>query len=470
MDKEKLVLKLFDLGVLRFGQFTLKSGLSSPFYLDFRRVVAYPETLQHISDQLWELIKDLDFDHLCGVPYAALSLSSAISMRYNKPMIVKRKEAKKHGTKKLVEGIFEEGQKAVVIDDVISSGISMIETLEGIEDEGLEVDYVISIVDRMQGGVSTLEKQGYQVKSVYTIREILEILYKYDKVDEFTYNATLEFIENNQIGYDKLRLQRKAVPKLSYSTIKVNASNNITKRLVDIMESKQTNLCCSGDVSTKAELLDLAEKVGPYICALKTHIDTIADFDHDLIVQLKEISKKHNFLIFEDRKFADIGHIAIKQFTSAPLSIADWADLITVHVVAGSSSIDALRSTGKLENTGLVVVAQMSTADTLTSRDYTKQALAIAQKHQDVVVGIVGQNKRPRDAGLMMFTPGIKIEAGGDAHGQVYDTPEAAFEERGIDIMIVGRGIYQAENPAEKAAQYKRIGWRSYLKRLGLWG
>ncbi len=468
MDKEKLVLQLFELDVLQFGQFTLKSGLSSPFYLDFRRVVAYPETLQQISDQLWELIKNLDFDHLCGVPYAALSLSSAISMRHKKSMIVKRKEVKKHGTKKMVEGIFEEGDKAVVIDDVISSGISMIETLEAIEDEGLEIDYVIAIVDRMQGGVATLEKQGYKVLSVYTIEEILNILKVHNKIDELTYKMTLEFIKNNQIGYDKLRLQRNVVPKLSYSTIKINTENEITKRLLTIIESKQTNLCCSADVNSKKELLELADQVGPYICALKTHIDTVADFDSELLVKLKSLSQKHNFLILEDRKFADIGHIAKQQFTSAPLNIADWADMVTVHVVAGSSSIDALRSTGQLDTTGLVVVAQMSTEDTLTSREYTKKALQIAQKHQDVVVGIVGQNKRPRDAGLMMFTPGIKLEAGGDDHGQVYNTPQEAFEMRGIDVMIVGRGIYQSENPAEKAAEYKRVGWKSYLKRLGL--
>jgi len=133
MNKEQLILKLYELGVLQFGQFTLKSGLSSPFYLDFRRIIAYPETLKDISEQLWKLIEDLEFDHLCGVPYAALSLSSAMSMMHGKPMVVKRKEAKEHGTKKLVEGIFHEGQKCVVIDDVISSGISMIETLEAIE-------------------------------------------------------------------------------------------------------------------------------------------------------------------------------------------------------------------------------------------------------------------------------------------------------------------------------------------------
>jgi uridine monophosphate synthetase len=468
MNKEQLILKLYELGVLQFGQFTLKSGLSSPFYLDFRRIIAYPETLKDISEQLWKLIEDLEFDHLCGVPYAALSLSSAMSMMHGKPMVVKRKEAKEHGTKKLVEGIFHEGQKCVVIDDVISSGISMIETLEAIEEAGLKVDHVIAIVDRMQGGVATLEREGYQARSVYTIQEILDVLFKHNKVDKEIHDRTLEFIQYNQIGYDQLRIQKAAVPKLSYSTIKVNASNKITHRLLDIVESKQTNLCVSADVNTKKELLALADQVGPYICALKTHIDTVSDIDADLIVQLKNLSVKHRFLLFEDRKFADIGHIAMQQFTSAPLSIADWADMVTVHVVAGSSSIDALRSTGKLENTGLVIVAQMSTADTLTSREYTKQALAIAQKHQDVVVGIVGQNKRPRDAGLMMFTPGISLSDSGDAHGQVYNTPQEAFEERGIDVMIVGRGIYKSDNPAAKAAEYRQIGWKSYLKRLGV--
>ncbi|AFC26997.1 orotidine-5'-phosphate decarboxylase [Saprospira grandis] len=464
--KEALLLKLEELGVLQFGQFTLKSGLSSPFYLDFRRVVAYPQLLKEISEQLWELIKDLEFDHLCGVPYAALSLSSALSMMHNKPMIVKRKEVKKHGTKKMVEGVFEEGQKAVVIDDVISSGISMIETLEVIEAEGLEVDYVISIVDRMQGGVSTLEKQGYQALSVYTIAEILDILYRHDRIDEQMYNLTLAFVQNNQIGYEQLRLQRKAVPRLNYSTIKVNTQNGVTKRLIDIMEQKQTNLCCSADVGTKAKLLQLAQEVGPYIAVLKTHMDSIEDFDQELVIELQALAKRHNFLLFEDRKFADIGHIVQQQFKAAPYCIADWADLITVHVVAGASSVDALKQIALQKNVGLIVVAQMSTVDTLTSREYMKKALAIAQDQQEVVVGVVSQNKRPRDAGLLMFTPGIKLGGGSDNLGQQYNHPTEAFEKRGIDLMIVGRGIYQDEQPAQKAAEYRKVGWEAYLKRL----
>ena len=105
MNKKDLALRLFDLGVLQFGEFTLKSGLQSPFYLDFRRIVAYPDILKSISEQLWDISSKLEFDHLCGVPYAALSISSTMAVLNSKSMIVKRKEKKRHGTKKMVEGI-----------------------------------------------------------------------------------------------------------------------------------------------------------------------------------------------------------------------------------------------------------------------------------------------------------------------------------------------------------------------------
>src|SRR5574343_181145 len=104
MTKTELALKLVDIGVLQFGSFTLKSGLQSPFYLDFRRIIGYPYILKAISQRLWALAADLQFDHLCGVPYAALSLSSSMSILLDKPLVIKRKEQKKHGTKKLVDG------------------------------------------------------------------------------------------------------------------------------------------------------------------------------------------------------------------------------------------------------------------------------------------------------------------------------------------------------------------------------
>lgn len=465
MNKKELALKLFDLGVLQFGEFTLKSGLQSPFYLDFRRIVAYPDVLRNISELLWDLVADSEFDHLCGVPYAALSISSTMAILHSKSMIVKRKEQKKHGTKKMVEGIFKKDDTCVVIDDVISSGISMIETLEALEGEGLKMKHVLSIVDRMQGGAVMLSDYGYEVRTVYTIREILEILKEGGKVNQKQYTDTLVFIETNRIDFEQVRARRKQKKSYSYKKIGKDAKHPIAKRLTEIVLKKKTNLCCSADVTNSEELLNLANAVGPNICMLKTHTDNLSDFNPAVIEQLKALAEKHNFLVFEDRKFADIGHIVMQQFTAAPLCISDWADVVTVHVVAGSSSIEALKATGKLDTTALIVVAEMSTKDTLTDQKYTNKAIEIAEQHSDIVLGTVSQNYRSDHPGLMMLTPGINTDRKKDGLGQTYNHPDEAFSKRGVDIMIVGRGIYQANNPALQSEIYKKIGWESYLKR-----
>ena len=466
MSKKELVLRLFELGVLQFGNFTLKSGLQSPFYLDFRRIVAYPDVLRGISELLWESISDLNVDHLCGVPYAALSISSTMAVLHDKSMVVKRKEQKKHGTKKMVEGIIKDGDSCVVIDDVISSGISMIETIEALENEGLKITHIVSIVDRMQGGGDMLFNYGYKVRCLFSIKEILDYLKESKKITKKQYTDTIVFVETNRIDFEQVRALMKQSNAYSYQQIAKNAAHPVSKRLVNIIQKKKTNLCCSADVTTTEELLTLADKVGPQICMLKTHVDNLSDVSLETVEKLKELAQKHDFLLFEDRKFADIGHIAQQQFTSAPLSIADWADVVTVHVIAGSSSIEALKATGKLDSTALIIVAEMSTKDTLTDKDYTQRAMELAKEHKDIVLGTVVQNFRSSEAGIMKLTPGINIEAREDNLGQTYNHPDEAFSKRGVDVMIVGRGIYRAENPRLKAEIYKKIGWESYLKRL----
>lgn len=465
MNKEQIALKLYDLGVLKFGSFTLKSGLTSPFYLDFRIIVAYPEILKQISIQLWNLVKDDHFDHLCGVPYAALSLSSSMAVINEKSMIVKRKEQKQHGTKRLVEGIFKKDDTCVVIDDVISSGISMIETLESLETEGLVIKDVLSIVDRMQGGSSLLATYGYNVKTVYTMRELLDIMLKNKKISSKVYTDTLAFIETNRIDFEQVRERRKYATAFSYSAISKGSKCKVTQRLTEIIQAKKSNLCCSADVTTSAQLLDLAKKVGPSICMLKTHMDNIHDFYPELPYEVKKIAEKHNFLLFEDRKFADIGHIVMQQFTAAPLSIADWADVVTVHVVAGSSSIESLIATKKMEGKAMIIVAEMSTKDTLTDKKYTLKALDIADRNCEYVLGVVAQTHRPNNPGIMLLTPGISLTAKSDKHGQRYGHPDEAFVRRGIDVMIVGRGIYRDDNPKLRAEMYRKIGWEAYTKR-----
>src|SRR3990167_8589955 len=111
---------LYKIGAVRFGQFTLKSGQHSPFYLDLRRIISYPELLQDMAKQLWEQARHYPFDVLCGVPYTALPLATALSLAHHIPMVMRRKEQKEYGTKQKIEGVYQPGQQCLIIEDVIT--------------------------------------------------------------------------------------------------------------------------------------------------------------------------------------------------------------------------------------------------------------------------------------------------------------------------------------------------------------
>src|SRR3989339_368243 len=124
------------------------------------------------------------------------------------------------------------------------------------------------------------------------------------------------------------------------------SANSTAKKLLTLMDEKRTNLSVAADVTTKRELLSLAEVVGEEICLLKTHIDILEDFDTDLIIQLQHLAEKHHFLLFEDRKFADIGNTVKHQYQAGIYHIADWADISNAHTVPGPGIIAGLKQAG----------------------------------------------------------------------------------------------------------------------------
>src|SRR5690606_14812513 len=117
-----------------------------------------------------------NFDLICGVPYAALPMATAMSLESYLPLIIKRKEAKEHGTKKLIEGIYKKGQNCLLVEDVITSGKSLLETIPEIEDEGITVSDIVVVLDREQGGKELLEAKGYRVHTLFTISEVCKML------------------------------------------------------------------------------------------------------------------------------------------------------------------------------------------------------------------------------------------------------------------------------------------------------
>lgn len=253
---------------------------------------------------------------------------------------------------------------------------------------------------------------------------------------------------------------------LSYSQRSHYAFNPTGQHLLRLMDEKQTNLSLAADVTHSQELLHLADTLGPEICLLKTHIDILEDFTPDLPHKLRALAEKHHFLIFEDRKFADIGHTVKWQYRDGLYRISDWAEITNAHIVPGPGIIEGLKEVGLSKGRGLLLLAEMSPKGTLAKGMYTKRAIKWAQEHADFVIGFICVHKLVDDPAFIHMTPGVKRTPGGDALGQHYLTPHKVIFEQQSDLIIVGRGIYQAEDPLLEAKRYREEGWKAYQQRL----
>ena len=450
-SKKQFFLECYELGIIKFGRFTLKSGIESPFYVDLRPLASDPKILKRLANYLLDMLPLDNFDLICGVPYAALPMATAMSLESYLPLIIKRKEAKDYGTKKMIEGIYTKGQNCLLVEDVITSGKSLLETIPEIEDEGITVSDIVVVLDREQGGKEMLEGKGYRVHTLFTISEVCKMLKEEGHLTDDEVLRIDDFLKGNVVKFEEKK-------RLSYETKLANAEHSVAKKLLEISIEKKSNLIVSADVITTQELLDLAEEVGPHIVALKTHIDIITDFDPDTtILPLKDLATKYNFMLMEDRKFADIGNTQELQFSYGIYKISNWADFVTSHVIGGYEALDCFL------NVGVVAIVGMSSKGTLTNKNYQEEALKIAQSHPNVIGG-VSQKQLPEE--LLLFTPGINMGDSGDGKGQQYNTPEHAFKNLQSYFMIVGRGIYKAEDAEKAALNYKIAGWNAYLESL----
>ena len=173
---ETLVLTLHDIGAVQFGRFRLHSGRESRIYIDLRLLVSFPTALRQATAVYAGVLARLDYDLLAATPLAGLPIGTALCLELDRPLIYPRKTAKSYGTGKNIEGRWSIGQTVVVIDDLITSGDSVLETIASVKAAGLHVHDAVVLIDREQGGREMLEAQGYRVHPVMTIREMLEHL------------------------------------------------------------------------------------------------------------------------------------------------------------------------------------------------------------------------------------------------------------------------------------------------------
>lgn len=196
-EVKEIAWELLEAGCIKFGEFTLKSGARSPIYIDLRRLIGFPRLLNKISFAYLQILEGLSFDHLAGLPYAALPIAAAISLQAEQSMIYPRKEAKDYGTKAVVEGCFQEGDTAVVIDDLITTGGSKIEGIEKLKSQGLRVRDVVVLIDRSRQAADQLAQHGYRLHAVLNLSQLVDYYVEEGWIDPDQAAAVRRFLEQD---------------------------------------------------------------------------------------------------------------------------------------------------------------------------------------------------------------------------------------------------------------------------------
>ena len=253
------------------------------------------------------------------------------------------------------------------------------------------------------------------------------------------------------------------------------ATSPMAKRYMKVAAAKQSLVCLAADRNTMAGLFELIEAVGPHVAALKTHVDLVDDWNPEAWTRFCKAAHEANLLIFEDRKFADIGKISRSQMAGI-YDVRSWSDLVTAHLISGPDIVDGLQAawTDVGRAGGVLLLAQMSSRGNLLHPAYTTEVVGKGTAHNGVF-GFIGNGSRPEELQQlrnavgeekMIWTPGVNLEVGDGEMGQRYGDPTEAVLA-GSDCIIVGSGIHKASDPRASAKAYAAASWNGLIQRNG---
>ena len=193
--EEDLILFLFDKNAIKIGNFTLSSGRKSRFYLDLRILQSYPlyfrKTISLLKTLVHSQIGLESFDYLCSVPTSGTVFGSALSYELFKPHIYVRKDLKNYGTQKKIEGALEPNSKILFVDDVITTGQSILTAVESLSNNSV-VSGVVVLIDRQQGSQNLFDQFTLKIKSAITIHRIIDILNDNARINKNEYDRIKE--------------------------------------------------------------------------------------------------------------------------------------------------------------------------------------------------------------------------------------------------------------------------------------
>jgi len=193
MDKNKVLEALTNANVVRFGEFTLVSGETSPIYVDLRVLPSYPESFDTVTSAMAELVKKTGADVIAGMETAGIPLSTAIALKLKKPMVYVRKKPKAYGTHSRIEGMLREGDKVVLVDDLMTRGTSKVDSIKPVRDAATVSDLVI-VLDREQGGEDVMVQNKVTLHKLVTLKELLSYMVDKGFISQDQYSKVLVYL------------------------------------------------------------------------------------------------------------------------------------------------------------------------------------------------------------------------------------------------------------------------------------
>lgn len=190
---------IFNTGCIKFGQFTLASGLTSPFYVDLRRLRSFPEAKWRVVLTYEKLLDSLYYDLLADVPTSATPLVASLSDSLEVPQITPRMDVKDHGSGAKIDGVYNKGQTAVVVDDLITTARSKLAAIHVLTDEGLLVRDVVVLIDREQGGREQLEQASYNLHAAFTMTNLMRFYAQVGLVTLGQLETVINYLTENNV-------------------------------------------------------------------------------------------------------------------------------------------------------------------------------------------------------------------------------------------------------------------------------
>lgn len=416
MSEQLLLNQMMEKNIIKYGDFTLKSGEKSNVYINIKELNNYHNILSLACVLLYNKYKNFFSNaNLCGVPYGGILIATLLSNLSKTGIILLRKEAKSHGYNKMVDG--SKDKEIIVIEDVVTTGMSVLESCEILEENGYKIKCILSVVYR---GKETKKKMlgKYEYKYLFSLQDILE------------HSSKSNILKN-------------------HSNLDMNAWNYFqhhNEKLLSLKEKKKSSIILAYDNKEKGyiELMNLMDKIHPYIVGIKIHNEILElSYSENLLLYMK--AKKYNLFLWEDRKFNDTGNTLANQIAYYE-SIRDY---ISVIPIGGESSLLELQT----EQLGIFLLSELSTGDNMLNSLNTQQIIDVAVKNK--AAGVICQTPENVPSWMITIMPGINISLRSDGLNQKWKDPRNL--ENKPTFYVLGRAITNAFDPVEELQKYLTI-------------